>query len=72
MAIDSTQLEHDVVDKTYMAQLIEIQHKRGAQGGQNFNKMLSSAAALVTQGWFGNYWAKVNTNRNLPDRVKSS
>lgn len=37
---DPGQLEESVEDKQYMAQLIEIQHMRGAKGGEVFYKLL--------------------------------
>ena len=30
-----------MVDKNYMAQLVEVQHMRGAQGGDKFTSMLT-------------------------------
>ncbi|XP_048256851.1 integrator complex subunit 1-like [Haliotis rufescens] len=41
VGLDPTGLEQAVLDKVYMAQLIEIQHKRGAKGGEKFNLMLT-------------------------------
>ena len=37
---DSDEMESAVVDKSYMAQLIEVQHMRGATGGDQFYKLL--------------------------------
>ncbi|XP_022109567.1 integrator complex subunit 1-like isoform X2 [Acanthaster planci] len=34
-------LEHAVVDKAYMAQLVEVQQMRGASGGVEFHKLLT-------------------------------
>ena len=33
-------MEAAVMDKSYMAQLVEVQHMRGAQGGDLFYQML--------------------------------
>ena len=38
--MDSDEMESAVVDKSYMAQLIEVQHMRGATGGDQFYKLL--------------------------------
>ncbi|XP_064630438.1 integrator complex subunit 1-like isoform X2 [Lineus longissimus] len=38
---DMYSLEQHIVDKQYMAQLVEVQHLRGAKGGDNFYKMLT-------------------------------
>ena len=34
-------MEHAVVDKAYMAQLVEVQQMRGATGGVEFHKLLT-------------------------------
>ncbi len=39
---DSSGMEASVVDKGYMAQLIEVQHMRGATGGQKFHALLKA------------------------------
>jgi len=39
---DESILEEAVEDKGYMAQLIDIQHMRGAVGGNVFHKLLSA------------------------------
>ncbi|XP_033752257.1 integrator complex subunit 1-like [Pecten maximus] len=44
VAMDPSILEQAVEDKAYMAQLIDIQHMRGAQGGNVFRKLLTSQA----------------------------
>ncbi len=41
---DSSGMEASVVDKGYMAQLIEVQHMRGATGGQKFHALLKAGA----------------------------
>ncbi|KAL0992825.1 hypothetical protein UPYG_G00099040 [Umbra pygmaea] len=40
---DSHTLEDYIMDKTYMAHLVEVQHERGATGGHNFHRLLSSS-----------------------------
>ena len=47
--VDSVSLEQSVqvLDKTYMAQLIEVQHKRGATGGDKFYSMLTDGKKLA-------------------------
>ena len=40
VTLDLSLLEEAVEDKQYMAQLIEIQHMRGAKGGELFYKLL--------------------------------
>ncbi|XP_071035573.1 integrator complex subunit 1-like [Parasteatoda tepidariorum] len=37
---DSFSVEEAVVDKSYMSQLVEVQHRRGASGGEKFAKLL--------------------------------
>ncbi|XP_054707879.1 integrator complex subunit 1-like [Uloborus diversus] len=37
---DSFSVEQAVLDKTYMSQLVEVQHRRGASGGHSFAKLL--------------------------------
>ncbi|XP_060583813.1 integrator complex subunit 1-like [Ruditapes philippinarum] len=46
--VDSVSLEQSVqvLDKTYMAQLVEVQHKRGATGGDKFYSMLTDGKKL--------------------------
>jgi integrator complex subunit 1 len=46
--VDSVGLEQSVqvLDKTYMAQLVEVQHKRGATGGDKFYSMLTDGKKL--------------------------
>lgn len=53
---DPTILDQAVEDKSYMAQLIDIQHMRGAKGGERFRKMLSDEKPFSGkhdrgQGW---------------------
>ncbi|KAK3607441.1 hypothetical protein CHS0354_035142 [Potamilus streckersoni] len=43
VTLDPTALKEAVVDKAYMAQLIEVQHRRGAQGGNKFYQLLSDS-----------------------------
>ncbi|KAL3877747.1 hypothetical protein ACJMK2_035409 [Sinanodonta woodiana] len=43
VTLDPATLEEAVVDKAYMAQLIEVQHRRGAQGGTKFYQLLSDS-----------------------------
>uniref|UniRef100_A0A6Q2YI49 Integrator complex subunit 1 n=1 Tax=Esox lucius TaxID=8010 RepID=A0A6Q2YI49_ESOLU len=40
---DSQTLEQNIMDKNYMAHLVEVQHERGATGGHNFHGLLSSS-----------------------------
>ncbi|KAJ7992420.1 hypothetical protein DPEC_G00278360 [Dallia pectoralis] len=40
---DSQTLEQNIMDKNYMAHLVEVQHERGATGGRNFHGLLSSS-----------------------------
>ena len=44
--IDRARVEQSVVDKSYMAQLIEVQHKRGSEGGDQFYSMLTGGGTL--------------------------
>ncbi|XP_053550643.1 integrator complex subunit 1 [Bombina bombina] len=36
-------LEQNIMDKNYMAQLVEVQHERGATGGQTFHSLLTAS-----------------------------
>ncbi|XP_063286495.1 integrator complex subunit 1 [Pelobates fuscus] len=36
-------LEQNIMDKNYMAHLVEVQHERGATGGQTFHTLLSAS-----------------------------
>lgn len=47
--LDAAALEQFVVDKAYMAQLIDVQHKRGAKGGEQFYSMLTNGGKLGQQ-----------------------
>ncbi|GIY65222.1 integrator complex subunit 1 [Caerostris extrusa] len=38
--MDSYSVEQAVLDKCYMSQLVEVQHRRGASGGEKFAKLL--------------------------------
>ena len=47
-------LEHAVVDKAYMAQLVEVQQMRGASGGVEFHKLLTKGVEEPSdkdKGW---------------------
>ncbi|ESO87352.1 hypothetical protein LOTGIDRAFT_107278 [Lottia gigantea] len=44
MDCNADSLQQAVVDKSYMAQLIEIQHMRGAQGGDKFYELLTQTS----------------------------
>lgn len=46
VTMDVVSLEQSVHDKGYMAQLIEVQHKRGASGGDKFYSMLTDGKKL--------------------------
>lgn len=51
VAMDPVALEQSVIDKAYMAQLIEVQHLRGARGGDKFYSMLTDGGSLqASQG----------------------
>lgn len=49
MAVDPTAMSQAVVDKAYMAQLVEVQHMRGATGGHVFHQMLLAACEPETE-----------------------
>uniref|UniRef100_A0A3Q1GUR2 Integrator complex subunit 1 n=1 Tax=Acanthochromis polyacanthus TaxID=80966 RepID=A0A3Q1GUR2_9TELE len=40
---DPQSLEQNIMDKHYMAHLVEVQHERGATGGHTFHALLSSS-----------------------------
>uniref|UniRef100_S4RBI7 Integrator complex subunit 1 INTS2-binding domain-containing protein n=1 Tax=Petromyzon marinus TaxID=7757 RepID=S4RBI7_PETMA len=40
---DPYTLEHNIMDKNYMAQLVDVQHERGATGGFAFHSILAAA-----------------------------
>ncbi|XP_062868566.1 integrator complex subunit 1 [Trichomycterus rosablanca] len=40
---DTQALEQNIMDKNYMAQLVEVQHERGATGGHTFHNLLSAS-----------------------------
>ncbi|KAJ4932091.1 hypothetical protein JOQ06_010521 [Pogonophryne albipinna] len=40
---DTPTLEENIMDKHYMAHLVEVQHERGATGGHTFHSLLSSS-----------------------------
>lgn len=40
---DPQSLEQNIMDKHYMAHLVEVQHERGATGGHTFHSLLSSS-----------------------------
>lgn len=40
---DPQTLEQNIMDKNYMAHLVEVQHERGATGGQTFHSLLTVA-----------------------------
>jgi len=50
--LDTEAMEGAVVDKSYMAQLIEVQRMRGATGGTKFYELLLEGHAPPSQhGW---------------------
>ncbi|XP_058148461.1 integrator complex subunit 1 isoform X1 [Dasypus novemcinctus] len=42
-AHDPPALEQNIMDKNYMAHLVEVQHERGASGGQTFHALLTAS-----------------------------
>lgn len=46
VTVNVTSLEECVRDKAYMAQVIEVQHDRGARGGEKFYSMLTNGGQL--------------------------
>lgn len=40
---DPQSLEQNIMDKNYMAHLVEVQHERGATGGHTFHSLLSAS-----------------------------
>lgn len=40
VTMDQTSVGEAVLDKCYMAQLVEVQHRRGATGGNTFVQVL--------------------------------
>ncbi|XP_031422445.1 integrator complex subunit 1 isoform X2 [Clupea harengus] len=40
---DPASLEQNIMDKNYMAHLVEVQHERGATGGHTFHSLLSAS-----------------------------
>ncbi|XP_030067172.1 integrator complex subunit 1 [Microcaecilia unicolor] len=40
---DPQTLEQNIMDKNYMAHLVEVQHERGATGGQTFHTLLTAS-----------------------------
>ncbi|XP_066054150.1 integrator complex subunit 1 isoform X2 [Chamaea fasciata] len=40
---DPQTLEQNIMDKNYMAHLVEVQHERGATGGQTFHSLLTAS-----------------------------
>ncbi|XP_019493101.1 PREDICTED: integrator complex subunit 1 [Hipposideros armiger] len=40
---DPQTLEQSIMDKNYMAHLVEVQHERGASGGQTFHSLLTAS-----------------------------
>ncbi|XP_016405719.1 integrator complex subunit 1-like [Sinocyclocheilus rhinocerous] len=40
---DPQTLEQNIMDKNYMAHLVEVQHERGATGGHTFHSLLSTS-----------------------------
>ncbi|XP_077172247.1 integrator complex subunit 1 [Paroedura picta] len=40
---DPQSLEQNIMDKNYMAHLVEVQHERGATGGQTFHSLLTAS-----------------------------
>lgn len=41
MCLDQEAIKAAVMDKAYMVQLVEVQQRRGAQGGQIFSSVLT-------------------------------
>lgn len=59
MAADSAAMGQAVLDKAYMAQLVEVQHMRGATGGEQFHAMLQQQSTPDPAGQQGQadlYW----------------
>ncbi|XP_049601742.1 integrator complex subunit 1 isoform X1 [Syngnathus scovelli] len=42
VTVEPRALEQNIMDKDYMAHLVEVQHERGATGGHAFHRLLSS------------------------------
>ncbi|KAG8191071.1 hypothetical protein JTE90_008385 [Oedothorax gibbosus] len=46
--VDSYSVEQAVLDKSYMSQLVEVQHRRGATGGEKFAQLLLDGDSVET------------------------
>ncbi|XP_018599754.2 integrator complex subunit 1 isoform X3 [Scleropages formosus] len=47
---DPQTLEQNIMDKNYMAHLVEVQHERGATGGHTFHSLLSASLPPSREG----------------------
>ncbi|XP_077474311.1 integrator complex subunit 1 isoform X2 [Stigmatopora argus] len=48
VTVEPRALEQNIMDKDYMAHLVEVQHERGATGGHAFHRLLSSSLPTQT------------------------
>ncbi|XP_053708548.1 integrator complex subunit 1 [Synchiropus splendidus] len=60
---DQQTLEENIMDKHYMAHLVEVQHERGATGGHTFHALLSSSLPPSRDG---NETSKMKVSTEAP------
>jgi integrator complex subunit 1 len=66
--LDAKLVVDSVLDKTYMIQLVEVQNKRGAVGGETFVKAIEMQMPVVQDA---DVDVAIETKKALPDLVKS-
>ncbi|XP_059835761.1 integrator complex subunit 1 [Hypanus sabinus] len=67
---DPQTLEQNIMDKNYMAHLVEVQHERGATGGHTFHTLLTTSVPPSRENEDHNRQSSSNTAPQCPIRIR--
>ncbi|XP_062914735.1 integrator complex subunit 1 isoform X2 [Mobula hypostoma] len=67
---DPQTLEQNIMDKNYMAHLVEVQHERGATGGHTFHTLLTTSVPPSRENEDHNRQNSNNTAPQCPIRIR--
>ena len=65
---EAISIQDAVIDKSYMTQLVKVQHLRGAKGGEKFLKLLDPAYNKAVPDFMREYEFKQCVRRKLPEQ----
>uniref|UniRef100_UPI00398F2E8F integrator complex subunit 1 n=1 Tax=Pristiophorus japonicus TaxID=55135 RepID=UPI00398F2E8F len=67
---DPQTLEQNIMDKNYMAHLVEVQHERGATGGRTFHTLLTASLPLNRENADLNRQSSSHAAPQCPIRIR--